>query len=85
MPRPLQWVVPATAALATIGCDRATKRISGIPVTARTGPDGRLVDVCESTGTRGLTDDDYLRRSGILGRDDRGGGMAMFFATELEP
>ena len=52
-------------------------------ITARTGPDGRLVDVCESTGTRGLTDDDYLRRTAILGRDDRGGGMAMFFATEL--
>jgi unsaturated rhamnogalacturonyl hydrolase len=52
-------------------------------IAARTGPDGRLVDVCESTGTRGLTDDDYLRRTAILGRDDRGGGMAMFFATEI--
>ena len=52
-------------------------------VLLRTGADGRLVDVCESTGTRGLTDNDYLRRTAILGRDDRGGGMAMFFATEL--
>jgi rhamnogalacturonyl hydrolase YesR len=52
-------------------------------ILARTGADGRLVDVCESTGTRGLTADDYLRRAAILGRDDRGGGMAMFFATEL--
>jgi unsaturated rhamnogalacturonyl hydrolase len=52
-------------------------------ILARTAADGRLVDVCESTGTRGLTDEDYLRRSAILGRDDRGGGMAMFFATEL--
>ena len=52
-------------------------------ILARTGADGRLVDVCESTGTRGLTDEDYLRRTAILGRDDRGGGMAMFFATEL--
>jgi rhamnogalacturonyl hydrolase YesR len=52
-------------------------------IQMRTGADGRLVDVCESTGTRGLTDDDYLRRAAILGRDDRGGGMAMFFATEL--
>jgi hypothetical protein len=52
-------------------------------ILARTGADGRLVDVCESTGTRGLTDLDYLRRTAILGRDDRGGGMAMFFATEL--
>ncbi len=52
-------------------------------ILARTGPDGGLVDVCESTGTRGLTADDYLRRAAILGRDDRGGGMAMFFATEF--
>jgi unsaturated rhamnogalacturonyl hydrolase len=52
-------------------------------ILARTGEEGRLVDVCESTGTRGLTDDGYLRRAAILGRDDRGGGMAMFFATEL--
>jgi len=52
-------------------------------ILARTGADGRLVDVCESTGTRGLTDEDYLRRTAILGRDDRGGGMAMFLATEL--
>jgi hypothetical protein len=52
-------------------------------ILARTSGDGLLVDVCESTGTRGLTNDDYLRRTAILGRDDRGGGMAMFFATEL--
>jgi unsaturated rhamnogalacturonyl hydrolase len=52
-------------------------------IRERTGAEGRLVDVCESTGTRGLTADDYLRRAAILGRDDRGGGMAMFFATEL--
>jgi unsaturated rhamnogalacturonyl hydrolase len=52
-------------------------------ILARTGAEGRLVDVCESTGTRGLTEQDYLRRAAIVGRDDRGGGMAMFFATEL--
>jgi rhamnogalacturonyl hydrolase YesR len=52
-------------------------------ILLRTSADGSLIDVCESTGTRGLTDDDYLRRTAILGRDDRGGGMAMFFATEL--
>jgi unsaturated rhamnogalacturonyl hydrolase len=52
-------------------------------ILARTGSEGGLVDVCESTGTRGLTADDYLRRAAILGRDDRGGGMAMFLATEL--
>jgi rhamnogalacturonyl hydrolase YesR len=52
-------------------------------ILARTGADGLLVDVCESTGTRGLSYDDYLHRAAIVGRDDRGGGMAMFFATEL--
>ena len=52
-------------------------------IRLRTGADGRLVDVCESTGTRGMTDQDYLHRLAIMGRDDRGGGMAMFFATEL--
>ena len=51
-------------------------------IALRTSSDGRLVDVCESTGTRGLTDDGYLRRAAILGRDERGGGMALFFATE---
>ncbi len=53
-------------------------------ILLRTSADGRLVDVCESTGTRGLNDEGYLKRAAILGRDDRGGGMAMFFATELE-
>jgi len=52
-------------------------------ILLRTSADGKLVDVCESTGTRGLSDTDYLRRVAILGRDDRGGGMAMFLATEL--
>ncbi len=52
-------------------------------ILARTGTDGQLVDVCESTGTRGLSYDDYLHRAAIAGRDDRGGGMTMYFATEL--
>jgi rhamnogalacturonyl hydrolase YesR len=52
-------------------------------ILRRTSSAGELIDVCESTGTRGMNDDDYLHRTAILGRDDRGGGMAMFFATEL--
>jgi hypothetical protein len=52
-------------------------------ILIRTSAEGDVVDACESTGTRGLTDNDYLRRTAILGRDDRSGGMAMFFATEL--
>jgi unsaturated rhamnogalacturonyl hydrolase len=50
---------------------------------ARTAPDGRLFDVAESTGTRGLTFKDYLRRGAILDRDPRGGAFAMILATEI--
>jgi unsaturated rhamnogalacturonyl hydrolase len=49
----------------------------------RTASDGRLFDVAESTGTRGLTSKDYLRRAAILDRDPRGGAFAMIFATEI--
>lgn len=52
-------------------------------ILERTSAGGRLVDVCASTGTRGLTDEGYLRRAALIGLDERGGGMAMFFATEL--
>jgi rhamnogalacturonyl hydrolase YesR len=52
-------------------------------VLARTAPDGRLFDVAESTGTRGLTLKDYLRRGAILDRDPRGGAFAMILATEI--
>ncbi len=51
-------------------------------ILARTGADGRLVDVCESTGKQ-KTLGDYLRRAAILDRDARGGAMALLFATEL--
>ncbi len=58
--------------------DRAWQAIS-----ARTSSDGRLFDVAESTGTRGLTLSDYLRRGAILDRDPRGGAFAMILATEI--
>jgi rhamnogalacturonyl hydrolase YesR len=58
--------------------DRAWRAIS-----ARTASDGRLFDVAESTGTRGLTLKDYLRRGAILDRDPRGGAFAMILATEI--
>ncbi len=51
-------------------------------VLARTGAKGQLVDVCEGT-RRQKTLEDYLRRAAILGPDPRGGGMALFLATEL--
>ena len=52
-------------------------------VLVRTASDGRLFDVAESTGTRGLTEKDYLRRAAILDADPRGGAFAMLFAIEM--
>ena len=51
-------------------------------ILARTSADGRLVDVCESTGKQ-KTLEDYLRRAAILDRDARGGAMALLLATEM--
>jgi unsaturated rhamnogalacturonyl hydrolase len=48
----------------------------------RIAPDGSLVDVCTGTGKqRSLRD--YYDRPAILGRDPRGGAMALLIATEL--
>ena len=57
--------------------DRAWKA-----VLARIAPNGDLMDVCESTNKQ-ATLKDYLHREAILGRDIRGGGMALIFSTEL--
>lgn len=51
-------------------------------VNARTGSDGALIDVCESTA-RIESLQGYLQREALLGRDPRGGAMAMLLATEL--
>ena len=51
-------------------------------ILARTGADGRLIDVCESTGKQKSLQD-YLHRAAILDRDARGGAMALLLATEL--
>jgi rhamnogalacturonyl hydrolase YesR len=51
-------------------------------VSARTAPDGHLIDVCESTGKQKSVTD-YLKRTAILDRDPRGGAMALLFATEM--
>jgi unsaturated rhamnogalacturonyl hydrolase len=51
-------------------------------VSARTAPDGRLLDVCESTNKQ-KTLEDYLRRAALFDKDARGGAMGLLFATEL--
>jgi rhamnogalacturonyl hydrolase YesR len=51
-------------------------------VLARIGPQGVLMDVCESTNKQ-KTLEDYLHRAASLGRDARGGAMALQFAVEM--
>jgi unsaturated rhamnogalacturonyl hydrolase len=57
--------------------DRAWKA-----VLLRTYPDGTLLDVCESTNKM-PTREDYLYRAPSTGKDERGGGMMLLFATEM--
>lgn len=51
-------------------------------ICERIEPDGKLLAVCESTGTQ-RTEKDYLNRRLNDGVDHRGGAMALLFATEL--
>ena len=52
-------------------------------VLLRIKPDATLVDVCRSTG-RQTSLRAYFDREAILGRDDRGGAIALLIATERE-
>jgi rhamnogalacturonyl hydrolase YesR len=52
-------------------------------VLARTSADGRLMDVCESTGKQKSLKD-YVHRAAILDKDARGGAMALLLATTLD-
>jgi rhamnogalacturonyl hydrolase YesR len=60
--------------------DRA--RAAWRAILVRSGEDGVLMDVCESTGKQ-KSAGDYLNRAASLGKDPRGGGMAMLLATEM--
>ena len=51
-------------------------------VSARISADGQVGEVCESTGKQKSLEQ-YLQREAILGKDPRGGGMAMMFAVEM--
>ena len=68
------WLEKATFQPAV---DRAWQAIK-----LRIGPDGKLVDVCTGTGKQKDLRA-YYDRPAILGRDDRGGAMAIMFATEV--
>ncbi len=52
--------------------------------SARMGSDGSVRDVCVGTGVQANLQA-YLERPTVSGFDDRGGGMALWFATEMEP
>ena len=52
-------------------------------VAERTDDQGNVVDGCSSTGVQGGLQE-YLDRPAIFGRDDRSGGMALWFAVEME-
>jgi unsaturated rhamnogalacturonyl hydrolase len=51
-------------------------------IKRRVGSDGALIDVCTGTGKQKNLDA-YFNRKAILGKDGRGGAMAMLVATEL--
>jgi len=51
-------------------------------IKLRVGPDGKLVDVCTGTGKQ-KSRREYYHRAAILGRDDRGGAMALMVSTEI--
>src|SRR5690606_27669980 len=53
-----------------------------LAVNSRSGSDGSFIDVCESTAQL-TTLAQYLQRTAIVGKDARGGAMALLFATEL--
>lgn len=51
-------------------------------IRLRAGEDGKLIDVCTGTGKQKQYDDYFLRKA-ILGKDPRGGAMAMTATLEL--
>jgi len=52
-------------------------------VAERIDEEGNVVDACASTGVQAELRD-YLDRPAVFGFDDRSGGMALWFAVELE-
>ena len=62
---------------------RASLESAWAGVSERIDDDGGLVDVCTGTGVQQSLRD-YLDREAIFGLDDRGGAMALWFATAME-
>ncbi|MEJ1965189.1 MAG: glycoside hydrolase family 88 protein [Gammaproteobacteria bacterium] len=51
-------------------------------VLERTGPEGHMVDSCESTA-RLKSVDEYVHRAALMGTEPRAGAMALMFATAM--
>ncbi len=51
-------------------------------IRQRVGPQGSIVDICTGTGKQRSLQD-YFHRTAVLGKDDRGGAMAMLVASEM--
>ena len=62
---------------------RAAVELAWQGVSERIDESGAVVDPCTNTGVQKSLRD-YLDRPAIFGFDDRGGAMALWFATEME-
>ena len=62
--------------------DEPHGRISWPAINQRVGTDGHLIDVCTGTGKQKNLRA-YLDRPALLGKDSRGGAMALLAATEM--
>jgi rhamnogalacturonyl hydrolase YesR len=58
-------------------------RLAWQGVSERIDEEGNIVDACISTGVQ-IGTREYLDRPAVFGKDDRSGGMALWFAVELE-
>ena len=68
------WLPATLLETVRLAWDGCSKRISDT---------ADLVDVCTGTGFQ-TKRSDYLYRAAEYGYDDRGGSMALWFATEME-
>jgi rhamnogalacturonyl hydrolase YesR len=68
------WLSSEFRDAADLAWQGVAERIDGV---------GSVVDACASTGVQ-TNVRDYLDRPAIFGFDDRSGGMALWFAVEME-
>jgi hypothetical protein len=64
------------------GVDRPLVEKAWRAILARTSPDGRVLDTCESTNQEQSVEA-YLKRAAIADRGPRAGAVALMFALEM--